>query len=102
MKNQFKSAALFDAAGDVTKRWYVEYYFLNPHTDKYQRFRDYGGFNKIKSPEKRRVAFISLQQEINKRLVNGWSPFEVNTQRANDFDKPVVLWLDDILTNKGA
>lgn len=104
MKSKFKPAALFDAAGNVSKRWYVEYYYLDPSTDKYQRFRDYGGFNRIKDPIKRRTAFITLLQEINSRLISGWSPLleERSSEEANDFDKPLINWLDDILISKGA
>jgi len=36
--NQYKPAKLFDKQGDLSKRWYVGYYYLHPESGKYQLF----------------------------------------------------------------
>jgi len=36
----FKPAKVFDADGDLSQRWFVFYYFKNPDTGKYERFRE--------------------------------------------------------------
>jgi len=36
----FKLAKLFDADGDLSKRWFVYYSYVDPITAKFKRFRE--------------------------------------------------------------
>ena len=73
----FKPAKVFDADGDLSTRWFVFYYFKNPDTGKYERFREM-----ISSSLKTRTARYSrakeLKEIINKRLREGFNPFAGN------------------------
>ena len=37
--NQFKNARLFDKGGNLSKRWYVGYYFKHPEPGKFVLFQ---------------------------------------------------------------
>jgi integrase len=69
-------AKLNDAKGDLSKQWFVYYSCMDPATGRMVRFRDYSGFNKLRT----RAARISLSnkkiQEINSSLEKGWTPFQ--------------------------
>ena len=75
MKN-YKNLLAFDANGDITKRWYVSYYYLNPRTSKYERFRDYGTLNQIHVVKDRRISLYALLQAKTILLEKGFSPFD--------------------------
>jgi integrase len=70
----FKTAKLFDAGGDITQRWFVYYYFKNPDTGKFQRFRAWIP-QKIITASGRRNKAHELCTIINKRLRQGFNPF---------------------------
>jgi integrase len=59
-----KSVSIKDHGGDITKRWYVEYYELNHDTKKWRRVREYQQVNREKNPEKRRELLQDLCAEI--------------------------------------
>ena len=67
---------LVDAGGDLEKQWYVEYSCRNPNTDQMKRFREYGGFAKLKTAKERYAHADKLIAEIRNKLVSGWTPFE--------------------------
>jgi hypothetical protein len=75
MKN-FKKLEAFDADGDLTKRWYISYHYLNPKTGKFQRFREYSNLNRIHNLKQRRTALYALLQARQKLLDRGVSPFD--------------------------
>jgi hypothetical protein len=60
----------------ATGRWFVYYSFRNPATDKLERFKAYEGFSELKSYDERQAHGKKLVQKINKKLRNGWSPFQ--------------------------
>lgn len=57
-----------DCNGDISKRWYVEYYTINPETKKRERKRDYGYVNKLKSADERYIALNELKAKIIEQL----------------------------------
>lgn len=36
---------VYDAGGDIRKRWFIEFYAFNPQANEYQRLRVYKGIN---------------------------------------------------------
>lgn len=53
-KKQFSTPKIFDADGDLNKRWYVYFSFRNPKTGKLQRMQNiYGKTNRFKTKAER-------------------------------------------------
>lgn len=74
---------LKDRAGDVSKRWFVEFSARNPQTDEMKRFR-YNISGKTK--EDRYAKGNELKDDLTKKLMSGWSPY----------DLPKVIFEDEI------
>ena len=67
---------LVDCGGDLTKQWYVEYSCRNPNTDQMKRFREYGGFTKLRTARERYDHADRLINEIRGKLASGWTPYD--------------------------
>lgn len=81
----FKTALLFDAEGDISQRWYVYYYFRNPDTGKFQRFRQWVPLTAI-TKSSRYLKAKEMIQATNTKLRQGFSPFsDENHGRINIF-----------------
>jgi integrase len=80
MKEKFKKPRLYDADGDLTQRWYVFYSYLNPETNKYQRFL-HSISSRIQTSSGRREKAHLIMQELNAKLNEGWSPFSLIEKR---------------------
>lgn len=91
MKN-YKNLIAFDANGDLTKRWYVSYYYLDPKTNKYVRFKEYGTLSKIHNVKDRRISLYALLQARTILLEKGYSPFD-------QYDKETMLDTVGLLLN---
>ena len=72
----YKNLQAHDAKGDLTKTWYISYYFLNPKTGEFQRFRESGDVNRIKNAKQRKEALHNYRLAKQILLENGWSPFD--------------------------
>ncbi|MEI7723488.1 MAG: tyrosine-type recombinase/integrase [Bacteroidota bacterium] len=70
----FKTAKLFDAGGDITKRWFVYYSFRSPETGKYRRFQHWVPA-KILTCSGRRDKGHEMIKVLNKKLRQGYNPF---------------------------
>ena len=75
-KNTPKRIAFVDyrpAELKANKSWYIEYYAINPSTERLERFRN--RVPKIKSTRERQQYAKKMANAINTKLQNGWSPF---------------------------
>jgi integrase len=83
--------------GDVTKRWYVEYYITCPETNKSLRKREYGFVNKEKAPEARQELLYKLKSQIIHKI-------EVETGAKDVFisndKKSVTAYMNEYLAEK--
>ena len=70
----YKSAKLNDANGDLGHRWFVFYYFRDPDTGKWVRFRTWISAQLI-TRSLRYDRAKEIQKEINIKLLQGWNPF---------------------------
>lgn len=77
MKN-YRSARIYDAGGDLSQRWFVYYYFRDPGTGRWKRFREYGSINRMKTQKDRIREANCLLDAVNGLLFSGWNPFEQN------------------------
>ncbi|WP_130736928.1 hypothetical protein [Flavobacterium sp. J27] len=68
----FSKPKIYDAKGDLSKRWYVYYSFRNPTTGKLERQTPiYAGINNHKTVSERREAAKNLCWAIENLLKNG-------------------------------
>lgn len=79
MENQEKQAIiilpkLYNANGDVTKKWFVFFSVKNPLNGKFVRYRIYKGVNESDNQKQRTVLANNVIVELNERLKNGWTP----------------------------
>ncbi|WP_299456360.1 site-specific integrase [uncultured Microscilla sp.] len=67
---------LRDRGSDLAKRWYVEYKYRNPETQKLERIRVFEGINNLKTTEERYKEGQRIVRNLRRRLKNGYNPFE--------------------------
>ncbi|MCX6280058.1 MAG: hypothetical protein NT004_18495 [Bacteroidetes bacterium] len=80
----FKTAKLFDAGGDLSKRWFVFYQFISPETGKYRRFQLWVP-HKILTASGRRDKGHEIIKTINNKLKQGFNPFAHHISAPNPF-----------------
>lgn len=68
------AAKLYDADGDLSKRWFVYYYIKNPVSGEMDRRRVYEGFAECKTEKERRNNAKRLITKINRQLEKGKDP----------------------------
>ena len=80
MKNRgvYSTPKIYDANGDISKRWYVYFSFKNPQTGQMERQTPiYLGVNRYKKLSERREAIKVLRDTLEKALANGTiNPYE--------------------------
>ncbi|MBD2704402.1 site-specific integrase [Spirosoma sp. BT702] len=81
MLRQYKKPQLYNAGGDIKKKWYVHYSYINPKTGKYQRIKQYQDLNSYHT-KKERIEYADLLiKAIEEDLEAGYNPFaKVNEQ----------------------
>lgn len=79
-KPLFSEPKIYDADGDLSKRWYVYFSFVNPETGKLKRMKNiYGKTNRYKTKESRYFLLRLYKRRLLKLLKEGYNPFEDNT-----------------------
>lgn len=80
-KRKFSTPKIFDANGDLKKRWYVYFSYRDPNTGKMKRMKNiYGGVNKFKTKAERYSILSLYRKRLLYFLKQGYNPFEDNTQ----------------------
>ena len=72
--NQYKKARLLDKNGDLSKRWYVGYYYKHPETNKYKLFQHFIS-SKLLTKMDRFRSVSELIEKYNRKLMQVWNPF---------------------------
>ena len=73
--NNYKLAKVYDQKGDLTKRWFVGYYFKHPENGKMVLFKAWLSTRfKTKAALYRKAR--ELTENINNKLLNGYNPFQ--------------------------
>lgn len=76
-KKQYSTPSIYNANGDLLKRWHVYFSFRNPATEKLERQTHvYAGVNQFKTLKERKEAIKILRDAVETILVNGYNPFE--------------------------
>ncbi|MBD0825515.1 tyrosine-type recombinase/integrase [Aestuariibaculum marinum] len=80
-KTPFSIPKIYDADGDLTKRWYVYFSYLDPKTGKMKRQKNiYGQVNRHKTKEARYALLALYKKRLLKLLKEGYNPFVDNTE----------------------
>lgn len=76
-KKQFSGPFMYDAGGDLSKRWYVYYRYRNPETGLLQRMDNIDvGINEHKNKRDRSLALKRLYEAVKEILEKDFNPFE--------------------------
>ena len=77
----YSEPKIYDADGDLNKRWYVYFSFVNPKTGKLKRMKNiYGKTNSQKTKEARYYLLSLYKRRLLKLLRAGYDPFADNTE----------------------
>ena len=100
MKNKglYTKPRIYDADGDITKRWYVYFSYLNPKTNKMERQTPlYYGMNRHQDASVRRAAAKQLRDMVEDVLKNGYSPYEegYTEEKVINIEKALELGLEN-------
>jgi integrase len=90
MERKYSEVRIFDANGDLSKRWYIYFSYRNPATGKLERqpYID-AGINQHKTIRDRRTAAELIKKAVERALKNNYNPY------GSDADK-IILSIDDI------
>jgi len=70
----YKSAKLFDADGDLSRRWNVYFFFKDPTTNKFIRWREWISLKVPTRNQRYEIAREKIKR-INTKLTLGFNPF---------------------------
>lgn len=77
----FSTPKIFDAKGDLSKRWYVYFSYRHPETGKLKRVKNiYGKANRFKTKEERYAVLNLYKKRLIKLLEEGFNPFKDNSE----------------------
>jgi integrase len=99
MFTPFKNLHLYDAKGDITKPWYVEYHFLIPGTFQYKRFKEKFEMNRLHKLGERRTYANECLQFLRQKLREGFNPFEQVKVVGSNVDFRIKIQLQKILND---
>ena len=79
-KKEFSSPKIYDANGDLSKRWYVYFSFRDTETGTLKRQKNiYGNANTFKTKEDRLALLSRYRRRLLKLLQQGYNPLIDNT-----------------------
>lgn len=67
---------LYDANGNIRKKWFVYFSYRNPVDNKMTRFRIFEGFGTLYTKKERYAHAEKLIANYTQKLNSGWNPFE--------------------------
>lgn len=78
-KRNYSDPKIYNANGDIGKRWYVYFSYRNPATGKLARMKNiYGKVNQYKSKEERLSILTAYRKSLIKLLKQGYNPYADN------------------------
>jgi len=79
VKKHFSTPKIYNANGNLNKRWYVYFSYRNPKTGKLERMKNiYGKSNHFKTKEERPSILVVYRKKLLQLLKAGFNPFEEN------------------------
>ena len=102
-KKPFSIPKIYDANGDLNKRWYIYFTYLNPDTGKLERMKNiYGKTNRYKTKEARYSLLSIYKKRLLKLLKDGYNPFVDNTEHHKSMStsgKSITTFKDRLTAN---
>ena len=90
-KKLFSAPKIYNANGNLSKRWYVYFSYRNPKTGKLQRMKNvYGSTNNYSTKEDRLAVLTVYRIKLHKLLKEGFNPFEDNSELYKNRKNPKV------------
>jgi len=84
-KKKYSEPKIYDAGGDLSKRWYVYFSFRNPQNDKLERQTPiYQGVNQYTELSTRKKAIKILRDSVSAILKNGYNPYIDEPNRVDE------------------
>lgn len=74
-EERYRLLSIYDADGDATKNWYIQYYFPNPETGIDVRIKETLNINREHDPIKRRKLAKEALAFVKSKLEDGFNPF---------------------------
>ena len=91
-KKNYSEPKIYDASGDLSKRWYVYFSFRNPQTNLLEKQTPiYGGANNFKTKQERYEVLNAYRKQLKKALEEGLSPYEDNEKTLEAISEKPVL-----------
>ena len=75
MKKTYTEPVIRTREGDLSKRWYVEFYCVNPVTKLMDRIQYHCGANRIKTKKGRLTELKAWRDSYSELLMSGWNPY---------------------------
>ncbi|MFZ4413628.1 MAG: tyrosine-type recombinase/integrase [Bacteroidales bacterium] len=88
----YKLSKLDDAGGNINCRWYAFYSYINPDTDKFQRFK-IAISSKLKTKSARYKRYEEIKKQIDSQLQQGWNPFQAEKPELISIENALKLFL---------
>lgn len=87
-KKMFSEPKIYDAKGNLSKRWYVYFYYRNPETGKMEKQKPiFKGANRFKTRAERMEVLNTYRRALLKLLKDGFSPYDTNEQTKARLEK---------------
>lgn len=104
MKNQknFTIPKLCTSKGDISKTWYVYFYFTDLLTGEKKQFRYKFGINQLKTRREREREAGGIITALHLKLTEGWNPITDMVDKDDHQDVTISQALNDILSIKKA
>ncbi len=91
-KKNFSEPKIYDANGDLAKRWYVYFSYRNPKTGLLEKQTPvYGGANNFKTKQERYEVLNAYRKSLKKLLEDGLSPYEDNEKAMEQISETPIL-----------
>ena len=73
---------LHNAKGDISKDWYVYFYYTDKLTGQKKQFRYKQGINRLKAKRRREEEASAIREALLVRLDSGWNPITEKNRKA--------------------
>ena len=90
---------LHNAKGDISKDWYVYFYYTDKLTGQKKQFRYKQGINRLKAKRRREEEASAIREALLVRLDSGWNPITEKTEK-QQVDILILDAIDDVLSRK--
>lgn len=84
----FRTPYLYDAGGNISKAWWIEFGYRDPKDGKMKRKRYQEGFAQLRTKKARNELAETLIKSITAKLQRGWTPLDENNNQ--------VVYVDEL------